>query len=117
MLSRGCLEGVKTRNPALDGGWWAVQDLNHRPSVADAPSPGGTIPPDRSRRGRAQLHDGRDCARCPLYHPGGLTSPHIPPEVAGSCSTHTPGRRDPQTTRVSPPWWAVQDLNLRPHAC
>src|SRR2546427_8149392 len=41
----------------------------------------------------------------------------IPPEAAGSFSTHTPGRRDPQTTRVSPPWWAVQDLNLRPHAC
>src|SRR2546426_2401915 len=32
------------------------------------------------------------------YQPGGLTSPHIPPEVAGSFSTHTPARRCPRTT-------------------
>src|SRR5881409_1538488 len=41
----------------------------------------GTIPPDRSRRSFAHWSNRSFAARCPLYHPGGLTSPHIPPEA------------------------------------
>src|SRR2546426_1759310 len=54
------------------------------------------------------------------YHPGGLTSPHIPPEVAGSFPNYTPAWQGPSNNKLRgtlPRWWAVLDLNQRPHAC
>src|SRR2546428_13888039 len=81
------------------------------------PSSGGLYP----RIARAEvLLDGRrfERARCPLYHPGGLTSPHIPLRSQVHSSKHQCGEVPEQQMRgTSPHWWAVQDLNLRPHPC